>query len=74
MGNEYGANESRQGKPKHSENTFSGAMLSAINPTLPELGRNPGHSGGMPVTNHLSYGTAQAEMLEWLQYPTQINP
>jgi hypothetical protein len=32
--------------------------LSTTNPTWPDLGSNPGSHGGKPVTNRLSYGTA----------------
>jgi hypothetical protein len=28
------------------------------NPTWPDSGLNPGHRGGKPATNHLSYGAA----------------
>jgi hypothetical protein len=31
--------------------------LSTTNPTWPDLGSNPGCSGGKPATNRLSYGT-----------------
>jgi hypothetical protein len=51
-------NESWQGKPKYSEKTCSSASLSTTNPTWPDLGSNPGRSGGKPATNHLSYDTA----------------
>jgi hypothetical protein len=51
-------NEDWQGKPKYSEKTYPSATLSTINPTLPDLGLNPGHHGGKPGTNRLSYGVA----------------
>jgi hypothetical protein len=34
------------------------ATLSTINPTWPDKGSKPGHRGGKPATNCLSYGTA----------------
>jgi hypothetical protein len=40
------------------ENLSQCATLSTINPTWPDLGWNPGRRGGKPVTNRLSYGTA----------------
>jgi hypothetical protein len=49
-------NEDWQGKPKYSEKTCPSATLSTTNPTLP--GSNPGHRGGKPATNRLSYGAA----------------
>jgi hypothetical protein len=33
------------------------STLFTSNPTCPDLGLNPGHHRGKPVTNHLSYGT-----------------
>jgi hypothetical protein len=32
--------------------------LFTTNPTLTDLGLNPGHRSGMPVTNHQNYGVA----------------
>jgi hypothetical protein len=50
--------ERLQGKPKYSEKTCPNAALSTTNPTCcPEV--NPGHRGGKPVSNRLSYGTAK---------------
>jgi hypothetical protein len=51
-------NENWQGKPKDSEKPCPSATLSTTNPTWPDLGSNPGHRGGKPATNRLSYGTA----------------
>lgn len=53
-----------QGKPKYLENTIFSAISSSTNPTLTDLGRKPGRSGGKPVNNRISYGTALAELLE----------
>jgi hypothetical protein len=41
----------------HGENCIS-AALSTSKHTWPDLGSNPGHRKGKPVTNHLSYDTA----------------
>jgi hypothetical protein len=43
-----------KGKPKYSEKTYSGAVLSTTNPTLLNPGSNPGPRGGEPETNGLS--------------------
>jgi hypothetical protein len=51
-------NEYWQGKPKYLQKTCPSATLSAINPTWPDLGSNPGRRGGKPATNRLCYGTA----------------
>jgi hypothetical protein len=51
-------NQNFRGKPKYSEKTCPSATLSTTNPTWPDLGSNPGHHGGKPATNRLSYGTA----------------
>jgi hypothetical protein len=51
-------NENWQGKPKYSEKTCPSATFSTTNPTWPDLGSNPGRSGGKPATARLSYGTA----------------
>jgi hypothetical protein len=51
-------NEDWQEKSKYSEKTCPSATLSTTNPTWPDLGSNPGHRGGKPATNRLSYGTA----------------
>jgi hypothetical protein len=51
-------NENWQGKPKYSEKTCHSATLSTTNPTLPDLGSNPGSRVGKPATNRLGYGTA----------------
>jgi hypothetical protein len=51
-------NEDWQGKPKYSEKTCPSATLSTTNPTWLEPGLNPGHRGGKPATNRLSYGAA----------------
>jgi hypothetical protein len=42
--------------------------LSSTNLTWPDLGSNPGHRGGNPVTNRLSYGTDE----EVIQTPRKI--
>jgi hypothetical protein len=50
-------NDDWQEKPKYSEKTCPSAALSTTNPTYcPDA--NPGHRGGKPATNCLSYGTA----------------
>jgi hypothetical protein len=46
------------GETEILEKTCPSANLSTTNPTRPDLGSNPGRRGGNPVTNHLSYGTA----------------
>jgi hypothetical protein len=51
-------NDNWRGNPKYSEKTCLSVTLSATNPTWPDLGFNWGHHGGKPVTNLLSYGTA----------------
>jgi hypothetical protein len=48
-----------KGKLKYLEKTCPSATLSATNPTWLDPGLNPGHHGGKPVTNRLSYGTAR---------------
>jgi hypothetical protein len=53
------------GKPKYSEETCPSAALSTTNPTCcPDA--NPGHRGGKPATNRLSYGTASVTVRTWL--------
>jgi hypothetical protein len=47
-----------QGKSKYSEKTCPSAALSTTDPTWPDQGSNPGHRGGIPATNRMSYGTA----------------
>jgi hypothetical protein len=56
-------NEDWQGKPKYSEKTRPSATLSTTNPTLPDPSANPGHRGGKPATNRLSYGAARIFIL-----------
>jgi hypothetical protein len=52
-------NENWQVKPKYADKTYPSATLSTTNPTWPpDLDSNPGHRGGKPATNRLSYGTA----------------
>jgi hypothetical protein len=51
-------NENWQGKPKYSEKTYPTFTLSTTNPTWPDLCLTPGHRGGKPAINRLSYGTA----------------
>jgi hypothetical protein len=41
-----------------TEETCPSAILSTTNPTWPDMGANPGRSGGKPATNRLSYGAA----------------
>jgi hypothetical protein len=41
-----------------SEKMCPSVTFSTTNPTSPDQESNPGHHGGKPVTNHLSYGTA----------------
>jgi hypothetical protein len=45
-----------QGRPKYLEKTCPSGILSTTNGTWPDPGSNPGHRGGKPVTNRLSYG------------------
>jgi hypothetical protein len=47
-----------QGKPKYSEETCPGATLSTTKSHMMTWSRTPDRSGGKPVTNRLSYGTA----------------
>jgi hypothetical protein len=58
-----------QEKPKYSEKTCPGAILSTTNPTcrrhfvhhkshLSDPGANPGRRGGKPATKRFSYGAA----------------
>jgi hypothetical protein len=47
-----------QGTPKYSEKTCLSDTLSTTNPTLSDLGSNPGLRGTKPATNLLRYGTA----------------
>jgi hypothetical protein len=61
-------NEDRQGKPKYSEKTCP----SATNPTWPDPGANPGHRGGKPATNRLSYGAA-LKLLDILHIQMDLN-
>jgi hypothetical protein len=49
-------NENWQEKLKYLEGTCPNATLSTTNPTWPDLGSNPGCSGGKPATNCLSHG------------------
>jgi hypothetical protein len=51
-------NDNWKGKPKYSDKTCPIATFSTTNPTLPDLGSNPGRRGGKPATNCLSYSTA----------------
>jgi hypothetical protein len=48
-------NENWQGKLKYLEETCLSATLCTTNSTCPDLGSNPGHRGGNPATNHLSW-------------------
>jgi hypothetical protein len=48
-----------QGKRKFSEKTCSSAALSTTNPTWPDQGSNPGHRGGKPATNRISFLVAK---------------
>jgi hypothetical protein len=56
-------NENWQVKPKNSEKTFLSATIFTPNPTLPELGSNPGRHGGKPAANLLSYGASYNKSL-----------
>jgi hypothetical protein len=47
-----------QGKPKDSDKTCPSGILSAKNPTWPDLDSNLGRCGGKTATNRLSYGMA----------------
>jgi hypothetical protein len=51
-----------RGKPKYSEKTYPSVTLSTTNPTWPDPGSNPGHRGGKPATNRLSYGAAKVNV------------
>jgi hypothetical protein len=53
-----------QGKPKYWEETFPSSALSTTDPTWLQLDSNPGHRGGKPATNLLSYGTAHVGFAE----------
>jgi hypothetical protein len=55
---EIGRMKIGRGKPKYSEKTYRSATLSTTNPTWLDPGLNPGHRGGKPATNRLSYGDA----------------
>jgi hypothetical protein len=46
------------GRPKNSEKPCPSATLFTTNPTLTDLGTNPGLCGERPVTNCLNHGTA----------------
>jgi hypothetical protein len=48
---------------------FASVPLSTTNPTWTDLGSNPGHRGGTPATNRLSYGTAILD--RWQNLNTQ---
>jgi hypothetical protein len=65
-------NENWQGKPKYSEETCPSATLSTTNPTSPDLLSNPGHRGGKPTTNRLSYGTAPGIQVILRLWPQQL--
>jgi hypothetical protein len=52
------SNAKWQVKPKYSEKTCHSVTLSTTNPTWPDPDSKPGHRGGKPATNRLSYGTA----------------
>jgi hypothetical protein len=56
-------NKDWKGKPKYSEKTCPSATLSTTNPTWPDPGSNPGHRGGKPATNRLSYVAAHARIV-----------
>jgi hypothetical protein len=44
------------------ENLLQLHFCPSQNPTLLDLGLNPGHHGGKPATNRLSYGAALVTM------------
>jgi hypothetical protein len=52
-----------QGKQKYSEKTCPSSTLSTTHPTWPDMGANPSHHSGKPVTNCLSYGAANMAVL-----------
>jgi hypothetical protein len=58
-----------QGKRKYSEKTCPGATLSTTNPSWTGRGSNPGHRGGNPAANRLSYGVASQSLYQ-LRYPS----
>jgi hypothetical protein len=41
---------------QYSEKTCPSATMPTTNPTSPDPAMNPGHHGGKPATNRLSYG------------------
>jgi hypothetical protein len=49
-----------QGKPKYSEETCPGAILSTTKSHMTTRSRTQDRSGGKPATNRLSYGVAEA--------------
>jgi hypothetical protein len=51
------------------ERTCPIATLSTTDPTWPDLGSNPGHRGGKPVTNRLSYDTALSHRVTMKMWP-----
>jgi hypothetical protein len=65
-------NENWQGKPKYSEKICPSVTLSITDPTWPDLGSNPGHPGGKPATNRLSYGTASECNLAMKSYLPEV--
>jgi hypothetical protein len=63
---EIGLNDDWQEKPKYSEKTCPSAALSITNPTCsPDA--NPGRRGRKPVSNRLSYGTANQDIRTQLE-------
>jgi hypothetical protein len=62
------------GKSKYSQKTCPSAILSTTNSTWPDTGLNTASRGRKPATNHQSYGTASAYVLEniisqqWLRW------
>jgi hypothetical protein len=58
-------------EPKYSEKTCPSATLSTTNPTWLDPGLTPGHRGGKPATNRLSYGAASLKPLVSLRLSYQ---
>jgi hypothetical protein len=56
-------NEDWQGKPKYSDKTCPAPLCPPQIPHDQTRARTPGHRGGKPATNRLSYGAAQAYAL-----------
>jgi hypothetical protein len=58
---------------KYTRRKPASMSLCATDPTWPELGLNLSHSSGKPVTNHLSYGTANHSPFVAIPYSPVIH-